>query len=107
MFKCVVFYNTLDSVIIDNECKYENEIFPLTIVYMRSAHNMCSTRSGTFHGEISTKTRHAGNEFFKGKVYLSGLSLPYVYPISLGPGSTVAPGLRLVSNKHLNSSSKA
>ena len=61
----------LDSVSIDNEYDYENEILPLTIMRMRFAQNTCSTRSGnSFHDEISSKTRSARNEFLKGKVYL-------------------------------------
>jgi len=60
-----------DSVSTDNEYDYENEILPLTIMRMRFAQNTCSTRSGnSFHDEISTKTRSARNEFFKGKVCL-------------------------------------
>ena len=63
--------NTLESVSIDNEYDYENEILPLTIMRMRFAQNTCSTRSGnSFHDEISSKTRSARNEFLKGKVYL-------------------------------------
>jgi len=65
-------HSTLDSVSIDNEYDYENESLPLTIMRMRFAQNTCSTRSGnSFHDEISSKTRSAGNEFLKGKVYLS------------------------------------
>ena len=61
----------LDSVSIDNEYDYVNEILPLTIMHMRFAQNTCSTRSGnSFHDEISSKTRSARNEFLKGKVYL-------------------------------------
>ena len=61
----------LDTVSIDNEYDYENEILPLTIMRMRFAQNMGSTRSGnSFHDEISSKTRGAMNEFLKGKVYL-------------------------------------
>ena len=61
----------IESVSIDNEYDYENEILPLTIMRMRFAQNTCSTRSGnSFHDEISSKTRSARNEFLKGKVYL-------------------------------------
>ena len=61
----------LDSVSIDNEYDYESEILPLTIMRMRFAQNMCSTRSGnSFHNEISSKSQSARNEFLKGKVYL-------------------------------------
>ncbi|CAH3034612.1 unnamed protein product, partial [Porites lobata] len=57
---------SLESVSIDNEYDYENEILPLTIMRMRSAQNTCSTRSGnSFHDEISSKTRSAKNEFLK------------------------------------------
>ena len=60
-----------DSVSIDNEYNYENEILPLTIIRMRFAQNTCSTRSvNSFHDEISSKTRSARNEFLKAKVYL-------------------------------------
>ncbi|CAH3176392.1 unnamed protein product, partial [Porites evermanni] len=56
----------IDSVSIDNEYDYENEILPLTIMRMRFAQNTCSTRSGnSFHDEISSKTRSARNEFLK------------------------------------------
>ena len=62
---------SVESVTIDNEYDYENEILPLTIMRMRFAQNTCSTRSGnSFHDEISSKTRSARNEFLKGKVYL-------------------------------------
>ena len=62
---------SVESVTIDNEYEYENEILPLTIIRMRFAQNTCSTRSGnSFHDEISSKTRSARNEFLKGKVYL-------------------------------------
>jgi len=61
----------IDSVSIDNEYDYENEILPLTIMRMGFAQSTCSTRSGnSFHHEISSKTRSARNEFLKGKVYL-------------------------------------
>ena len=61
----------IDSVSIDNEYDYENEILPLTIMRMRFAQNTCSTRSGnSSHDEISSKTGSARNEFLKGKVYL-------------------------------------
>ena len=64
-------HSSLESVSIDNEYDYENEILPLTIMRMRFAQNTCSTRSGnSFHDEISSKTRSARNEFLKGKVYL-------------------------------------
>ena len=61
----------VESVSIDNEYDYENEILPLTIMRMRFAQNTCSTRSGnSFHDDISSKTRSARNELLKGKVYL-------------------------------------
>ena len=61
----------IDSVSIDNEYDYENEILPMTIMRMRFAQNTCSTRSdNSFHDEISSKTRSTRNEFLKGKVYL-------------------------------------
>ena len=63
--------SVLESVSIDNEYEYENEILPLTIMRMRFAQNTCSTRSvNSFHDEISSKTRSARNEILKGKVYL-------------------------------------
>ena len=69
--KCEGTVAIIDSVSIDNKYDYENEILPLTIMRMRFAQNTCSTRSGnSFHDEISSKTRSARNEFFKGKVYL-------------------------------------
>ena len=94
--KKLVFMSSLskiiESVSIDNEYDYENEILPLTIMRMRSAQNTCSTRSGnSFHDEISSKTRSAKNEFLKGKVYLLQRVIS-----AIG-----------VSHKHLNSSSKA
>ncbi|CAH3165331.1 unnamed protein product, partial [Porites lobata] len=62
----VVSLLTIESVSIDNEYDYENEILPLTIMRMRFAQNTCSTRSGnSFHDEISSKTRSARNEFLK------------------------------------------
>lgn len=81
---------SVDSVSIDNEFDYENEILPMTIMRMRFTQNTCLTRSGnSFHDEISSKTRRARNEFLKGKVYLLVIS-------------AIA-----VSHKHLNSSSNA
>ncbi|CAH3152741.1 unnamed protein product, partial [Porites evermanni] len=57
---------TIESVSIDNEYEYKNEILPLTIMRMRFAQNTCSTRSGnSFHDEISSKTRSARKEFLK------------------------------------------
>ena len=83
---------SVDSVSIDNEFDYENEILPMTMMRMRFAQNTCSTRSGnSFHDEISYKTQSAMNEFLKGKVYLLKRVI-----------SAIA-----VSHKHLNSSSKA
>ena len=75
---------SVDSVSIDNEYDYENEILPLTLMRMRFAQNTCSTRSdSSFHDEISSKTRSAGTSFWKVKfIFCSGLSLPKVYPIS-------------------------
>ena len=71
MLERLGFPPVLDSVSIDNEYDYENEILPLTIMRMRFAQNTCWTRSGnSFQDEISSKTRSAGNEFLKGKVYL-------------------------------------
>ena len=70
-FSFVVVDTHLDSVSIDNEYDYENEILSLTIMRMRFAQNMFSTRSGnSFHDEISSKTRSARNKFLKGKVCL-------------------------------------
>jgi len=67
--RCI--WTTIVSVSIDNECDYENEILPLTLMRMRFAQNTCSTCSGnSFHDEISSKTQSARNEFLKGKVYL-------------------------------------
>ena len=46
LIKCLPPY-IIDSVSIDNEYDYENEILPLTIMRMRFAQNTCSTRSTT------------------------------------------------------------
>jgi len=55
--KCEGTVAIIDSISIDNEYDYENEILPLTIMRMRFAQNKCSTRSGnSFHDEISSKT---------------------------------------------------